>query len=852
MRAEPVVHDEIGFFRVFAKAPGGTRRDITMLRGSPITVESWKTADPFTDVTLNLAFPQITVFDRPGQGDLDWFVPYANIDVVWENTGSYSYDWKWEGFIVSPNFTLTDSGTSYSVECKGALYLLDNYLAEPRFPSRPIPYELLIKMAFDAHPLRMGKFSVEFPAGWDTVVPEFDSPDFYKFLKPWGVKEGDKWTGLTSRTTGSWDYLLTGYIQGLLSVMYDTGGSQWTIRKDKGRKPVLHLRRIPASTNPNIVVIDLLNPGITLTGSRDFTQSANIIFGEGSDIAGVNYSGMQISANGLRTSYVPFASQSSVFPETKNPNFNPNIIPKQTHIKFPTGIDEDQARHIASAQLQRFADPGITGSITLTTDVTLMDGTPFPAKLIKGGRTCQLKGLFGTNVLVHITEAMVDETKTSVTLTYDSKYRDQLTVAEVRARTRDALTPLRALQVGKYSNTVQDLLLPWSYREGSGMLPRGSRDFWDTMPDGLLFPYETWTQRHPPKDPKSQKYYVKASQANRNNATLNWAGEVIDIPYQSPTNMYQELFDSDRPNDDAIDRTINIRWENNEPTAGSLNDVWMDTVTRKKFKFEGNKYALFHNATFETLMEIVSTGLNNTITKMYYMTSNPSSPNNDDIWIERPSGDVHIRRSGAWVLTQRTDKPTPAKKSIPIRMSQSGSIRLSQICAYDKDGNVKPVRFHVSLYSNSGVTSSAMPQLYKLESDELPEYLHPPGGDSYESGQRMPFFRGAFENIKPNGEAIDTDKPLPAGADIVIGWGNYFEPAGYSPGRQSRGATRTGMLVDETNWSYDLNNVTINPNDRNDQPKDAGLLYVEIYCDDDDEEPTFFLGRFFRQEPGAS
>lgn len=855
MRSEVAVADAIGYFRIFAKPPGGTRREITMFRGAPITLGQLQTADPFTDVSLTLDFPQITVFDKLGQGDLDWLIPYADIDVVWENTGVYNFDWSWEGFIVSPNFSMAADSSSVSVECKGALYLLDNYLAEPRFPSNPIPYERLIKMAFDqdSHPSRLDRLKVVFPDGWDTVVPPFNHPDFLGFLKPWGVIEGQKWTGLTSRTTGSWDPLLTGYVQGLLSVMYDTGGAQWTVRKDTGRKPVLYLREIPARDDDQIIVIDLLNPGITISGSRDFTQSANIIFGEGSDTAGVTFSGMQVNSSGRATSYIPFAHASAVWPATKNPNFNKNIIAKQTHIKFPAGLDELAARRVAEAQLQRFADPGITGNMTLTSDVQLQDGTPFPAMLIKGGRSVLIKGLFGTNVLAHITEAAYANDTKTVSLTFDTKYRDQLTVSEVMARTRDALTPLRSLQVGKYSNTVQDLLLPWSYREGSGMLPSASRKFYEDIPDGISFPYEEWTIKHPPKDPHSQKFYIKLDKANRNNATMNWAGEIENIDYTSPSHMYRSLFDADHPNDSSIDKTITIRWNATEPSSATKNDVWIDTITSRKYIYDGSKWSIFHDSTFFSCISLLPNDLNATTTKMFFMTASPPTPANDDLWIKRPSGTVAVRRAGAWVDTDVGEPPPPTKKGIAIRMSQSGTVRLSQIAAYDKNGNVKPVRFHVSIYDSPGVTNTAMPQLYKLAStDALPRYLHPPGGDNYKSGQRMPFYDGAFENVKKDGTQSDTAKPLPAGVNIMVGWGNYYEPAGYSPGRFSRHADRTGVLTDETAWSWDLTQY-LSQYDRKDNAKnpDAGMLYVMIYCDDDDTEPTYIMGRFYRAEPGV-
>jgi len=44
--------------------------------------------------------------------------------------------------------------------------------------------------------------------------------------------------------------------------------------------------------------------------------------------------------------------------------------------------------------------------------------------------------------------------------------------------------------------------------------------------------------------------------------------------------------------------------------------------------------------------------------------------------------------------------------SIPIRMSQGGTIRLSQLAAYDRDGNVMPVKFHISVYKLNGVAGN--------------------------------------------------------------------------------------------------------------------------------------------------
>ena len=175
-----------------------------------------------------------------------------------------------------------------------------------------------------------------------------------------------------------------------------------------------------------------------------------------------------------------------------------------------------------------------------------------------------------------------------------------------------------------------------------------------------------------------------------------------------------------------------------------------------------------------------------------------------------------------------------ATAAIPIRMGQAGSIRLTQIAAYDKDGNVLPVKFHVSLYYVNSVAVDSMPQFPVLRgASTFPDYLKPRKTDAKggatipttygktvlaDKNQTHPFYKGGFEKVQPDGSNY------PWGGDVqladesqVVGWGNYYEPAGYSPGRFSKGAARTGMLEDTTPWTWDLTS----PGNLNlDQPAD--------------------------------
>jgi len=123
LTAIPDEETQLGYFRIFARPPGGNRREITLFRGAPVVVGTVSTSDPFTDQTAQLTLNQVTVFDAPGEGDLDWLVPDCDIDIVWENTGAELYDWRWEGYIASYSFSLEGSSTSYNLDLKGVFYV---------------------------------------------------------------------------------------------------------------------------------------------------------------------------------------------------------------------------------------------------------------------------------------------------------------------------------------------------------------------------------------------------------------------------------------------------------------------------------------------------------------------------------------------------------------------------------------------------------------------------------------------------------------------------------------------------------------------------------------------------------
>ena len=703
-----------GFFKIFAQPPGKGRVDITKFRGSPTQINSMSTTDPFGDATAQISFPQITGMDRPGQGDLYWLVPWVPIDIIWYSDDGVPTGWAWEGSVVSED--VSDEG--YNVSLKGALYELDNYLAAPWYPQYPVPYELLIKDAFSPSKhigLRTNPLRVDWPAGWNVTVPTKAQPDYLWYLRPWGVSPGQKWTGRTTRNTGSWDPLLTGFVQSLLSVMYTEDGGQWTVSKEAGRTPVLRVR--PEITTPSEATLHVWYgaPEVKLSASRDFTQSTNIVYGQGTDITGSSFSGQQVSRDGQTTYYEPFAALPYVWPATRdNPRINDYIVRKESRLNFPSGMSMVESQLVAASHLRKFSDPGYTGTLTLTTD-PLQGGIPYNRMLIKAGMGIVVHGFRGSDVLFHISETSVSPMSMTATLTLDTKYRDALTVYEVQAKTRDALDPVRLLKAGAFSVTTQDQILPWSYTHGSGVVPSGgafdATDFFlNKVGHDEKFPWVASTTKYPPK--KYPKYYIKIGPKNAN-ATKNWSG---------------------------------------------------------------------------------------------------------------------ITKNGVYTA------------AIPVRLSQSGTIRLTQIAAYNEDGAVVPVRFHVAFYGGYDVTVESMPM--------IPASMA--GTYGYPASQRYPFFPGAFENVNADGTL--TDNPgqlLSEGANMFAGFGNYYEAAGYFPGSSSRGNPKTGMLSEEQTWSFDTTSSTgfdkYNAEKTRKDPTN-GLAYVMIYCDDQGTSPIYFLGRMFRAE----
>ena len=515
-----------GQWRVLVSVPGRGSTEITFVRGAPITVGSMVTTDPFGPATAELVLPQVTMLDELGSGELWWAVPDADVDIVWDDEDPAVESYTWQGYFSSFDWNHDESSGALSIGCTGAMRQLDNYLAKPEYLARPITFEHAITRQFrsgDKPGLRVAGATVQWPKWWEYRYRKRENQKWY--MRPQGIADGDRWTGMLTRDTGSWNPALTGYVQALLSGMWTEVG-QWTLQLTASRTPVLYHRTLMHVADEDTWRVSLLWPGVTANFSADYSQRLNVAYGVGRSLAGLTFSGMNVSPDGRITSYSPFAASPAVEPEspTSNPRRDVSVMRREAQIDFFEGLTPESATDVARSQLHKFADPGIVGTLTLRNVDPTRNGKLLPRQLIRAGANIQVDGLFGRfpGMVLHVTQAAVDAESESVELTLDSRFRDRLTVDEVRKRGRDSLQVARQLITGRYQPNIPDQLLPWNYNKGSGFAPLKAKDLFEGAPGDLAFPWEEWTRQRPPKNKAWRDCYIRVRKANHSNADLNW------------------------------------------------------------------------------------------------------------------------------------------------------------------------------------------------------------------------------------------------------------------------------------------------------------------------------------------
>lgn len=519
VRATPTF-GEAGYYTVSITVPGEQTVDVTMFREAPTQIQSFSFTDPFGPAVATVAFPQVTALEECGQGDLWWMVPNADVDIVWRDDKGNATDWRWEGYLASEEI----GPTTRTWQCKGALQQVDNFLAKPQIQIRPVPLEHVIRDAFDparSPSLRTKPLYIDWPDEWPTVLQPSDVNKAYEQtskdgtivespLVPEGVVVGERWSGYATRDTGAWANKLS-LIQDKLKNMVAPDGSSWTVSCATGRQPVLHVRQQKFRPDEKTWHVTYGAPGVECQVARDWSQAENVIYGTGKGLDGQQFSNMFIHADGKTVDYQPFAALPSVYPAMDtSTGIAAGRMRREVLTSFDEGLDFPAAKRVTEAQLRKMAEPGLVGSIALTSDPR-RDGIAIHRALIRAGDTIAVHGLLGRTVLFHITESTFDTNSAQVSLSVDSKYRDAVTVEEVQNRTRDALAPINSLKLGRFNPAITDLILPWSYMEGAGCIPQQGINLLKQV-GGDPFPWTSWTTKYPPKD--RPEWYVKIPKAS--------------------------------------------------------------------------------------------------------------------------------------------------------------------------------------------------------------------------------------------------------------------------------------------------------------------------------------------------
>jgi hypothetical protein len=193
--------------------------------------------------------------------------------------------------------------------------------------------------------------------------------------------------------------------------------------------------------------------------------------------------------------------------------------------------------------------------------------------------------------------------------------------------------------------------------------------------------------------------------------------------------------------------------------------------------------------------------------------------------------------------------------------SSKGTIRMTQFVCVDEDGEIVPIPFHVSIHNVNMLDDANIDTIDSevdngtVESQQWTAYVPNAAEDSKVPPEEIysPFANDKmWERTASNGTTL-TGTMYPPPEQMIIGWGNYSQPAGYSPGRKSEGGQPTGMLIDESAWPYDnaggdLSNERVDPQGRGNSLTKTKLLCA-IYAEHD--EQVYFIGRMWKQEEGV-
>lgn len=168
--------------------------DVTFFRDVPTIVSSVMNREPFGDASCTLSFPGITPFES----ELNFpFREFQTVEINRLTAEGIFVETLFEGLVGSYDDSLSETEAGITIECIGALYQADFYLRAPAFNDYPFDIATGIAAELNTRSRHYGLRLQEM----DTNV----------------------YVNVSSKSRGSWNPVLTGWIQDLLANSWSDG-----------------------------------------------------------------------------------------------------------------------------------------------------------------------------------------------------------------------------------------------------------------------------------------------------------------------------------------------------------------------------------------------------------------------------------------------------------------------------------------------------------------------------------------------------------------------------------------------------------------------------------------------------
>lgn len=821
--------------------------DVTFVRDAPTQITEMGESDPFGPDTATLVFPTVTGFDSFGEGGtVPWMRDYENVDIYFlpctedswsgfhghteqtvlnpltNSTYLYVHEYNQDGSLVEPLWEgwfaqITPTTTQTTVLCKGALYQLDRYYAKPIHPLRPKPIEQMIARYFD--PTRRGLWTQALEMDWTDLTRVYTQWDHNRLTSQGGIiytptatydpaygsvpvggdpsemQLGHPWTTWLTRQTGDWSKALTGYIQSQLGLMYAIPDE--FLREYNGvTEP---------SWGPNITNGDQWT--ITMDAGRKprmylrrQQKSPTVILQYGAPGVTDNLAreaeqgynvvfGQGTGADGIEwNEIVPIDDASFI---TWAPLF-PEADADNLYVGWERGNDLSENYDGYAAQRERELGQAVSERYI----------SDFPSGVNEDDAR-------------QIARMLVDRDSDpgwtgSIVLKIDAKDSSGNALSRWRIKPGDVVL----LQ----------------HFQGHATATQGVNKFHVSrvvrrpMTGEVELTVDTKF-----RDQLSVQHAIASGKDSLSIVLSNRTGQMM--------NNVQDLLAPWSPNKGAgvMPTSSYKRWTRTEsfPYEGFTTTVGNRPRDLFKAAFRGTNSGFPGGSHQVVKMIETPNGGDSSTLSLENTLEGPLETHG--LYIPVQAGAVN--KSRRWAF-------------FPVLLSAAGTIYRTEFAAYDRDGNLAPVEFSVTMYDQDKIDQNDMP---RLDTDDVGEF--------------SALWDGAFEKVQRNGAPWPVPENHWGNDRQRMGWGTYDRPCGYSPGvKDFDSLNPTGMMVDGGPWQYDMYGTrewgTYATGEYDKVPRAAISWWVAIYAQIpghvDDGDPTgyynwvYFRGRVYRSNPGIN